>query len=179
MYIWSGLVFTFIPLTYSFLQDTAGEEKYSSLSSFYCRGASAAIVCYDITKASSLTTLHDKHLHLLQSAEPNCLIVIVGTKKDLIITQSRAVSEEAGKQLAKQQNSNKSRELTSLSCIPFFETSSKTGEQVDEVFDFILNSCLPLDDNATARMYARKNTGVEMEDKTACKDEPTRGKCCS
>ncbi|KXJ21424.1 ras-related protein Rab-20 [Exaiptasia diaphana] len=157
--------------------DTAGEEKYSSLSSFYCRGASAAIVCYDITKASSLTTLHNRHLHLLQSAEPNCLIVIVGTKKDLIASESRAVSEQAGKELAEQQNANKTRPLTSLTQVPFFETSSKTGENVDNVFDFILQSCLPLNDSAMADMYTRKNTGVDLDKKTSSRDS-TQGKCC-
>lgn len=31
------------------LQDTAGEEKFDSLTNFYCRNATAALVCYDIT----------------------------------------------------------------------------------------------------------------------------------
>ena len=29
--------------------DTAGQERFDSLSSFYCRGARAAIICYDVT----------------------------------------------------------------------------------------------------------------------------------
>ena len=30
-------------------QDTAGQERFDSLSSFYCRGARAAIICFDLT----------------------------------------------------------------------------------------------------------------------------------
>lgn len=29
--------------------DTAGQERFDSLSSFYCRGARAAIICFDLT----------------------------------------------------------------------------------------------------------------------------------
>eukprot|EP00456_Euglypha_rotunda_P024900 TRINITY_DN2026_c0_g1_i20.p1 TRINITY_DN2026_c0_g1~~TRINITY_DN2026_c0_g1_i20.p1 ORF type:complete len:110 (-),score=17.83 TRINITY_DN2026_c0_g1_i20:11-340(-) len=29
--------------------DTAGEEKFDSLTNFYCRNARAALICYDIT----------------------------------------------------------------------------------------------------------------------------------
>ena len=34
--------------------DTAGQERYHSLAPMYYRGASAAIVVYDITKADTL-----------------------------------------------------------------------------------------------------------------------------
>ena len=29
--------------------DTAGQERFDSLSSFYCRGARAAVICFDLT----------------------------------------------------------------------------------------------------------------------------------
>ena len=35
------------------LQDTAGSERYESMSRIYYRGARAAIVCYDLTESSS------------------------------------------------------------------------------------------------------------------------------
>jgi GTPase SAR1 family protein len=35
-----------------FSQDTAGQERFDSLSSFYCRGARAAIICFDLTDRS-------------------------------------------------------------------------------------------------------------------------------
>lgn len=125
-----------------------------------------------------MRTLHDRHLHLLESAEPNCLVVITGTKKDLIASSKRAVSEEAGLELAKQQNKSKDRPLESLSQIPFFETSAKTGENVDNVFNFIFKTCLPLDDKEMASMYAKKHTGVDLESKSDTKCG-SHGKCCS
>ncbi|EDO45000.1 predicted protein [Nematostella vectensis] len=155
--------------------DTAGEEKYAGLSSFYCRGASAAIVAYDITKESSLKVLNDRHLHLLQAAEPNCLVVIVGCKKDLVTDDTREITEAAGMELAKVQNELKSRSLLSLKRTPFFETSSKTGDGVDNVFEFILSTCLPLDDAETASKSLRRPTGVNMEGGGATVEKK---KCC-
>jgi len=38
--------------------DTAGQERFDSLSSFYCRGARAAIICFDLTDRSVYTTAH-------------------------------------------------------------------------------------------------------------------------
>ena len=34
-------------------QDTAGSERYESMSRIYYRGAKAAIVCYDLTEKAS------------------------------------------------------------------------------------------------------------------------------
>ena len=61
------------------LQDTAGQERFSGLSSFYCRDAKAAILAYDITSKDSFDALRyidnisltfnisDVSLHLPQS----------------------------------------------------------------------------------------------------------------
>ena len=40
-----------------FLQDTAGEEKYTGLSSFYCRNAGAAIFAFDLNCLKSFDSL--------------------------------------------------------------------------------------------------------------------------
>merc|ERR1719238_1001480 len=37
--------------------DTAGQEKYDSLSSFYCRGAGAAVLVYDVGDLGSFEAL--------------------------------------------------------------------------------------------------------------------------
>lgn len=64
-------------------QDTAGEERYASLSSFYCRGANVAILAFDLTSRSSLTKLQEVFIPLLEDSAGTCLTVVVGTKLDL------------------------------------------------------------------------------------------------
>ena len=44
-------------LIVSQFQDTAGEEKFSSLSAFYSRGAGAAILAFDPTEEETFTAL--------------------------------------------------------------------------------------------------------------------------
>lgn len=76
---------------------------------------------------------------LLEAAEENCLVVIVGMKLDLLTGSNRAVSASDGKLLAKELNKQQLAEL------PYFETSSLTGHNVDRVFEYIFQHCLPLD----------------------------------
>ena len=149
------------------------------MSSFYCRGASAAIVAYDITQGESLKALYERHLQLLEYAEPKCLIVVVGTKADLVTNRTRQVARTVGETLALEQNEKKGRPRNSFSVDPFFETSAKTGENVEKVFEFILQTCLPLDDSETARKSIRKTSGVDLEQRPSkhlC--EESSRKCC-
>merc|ERR1711998_510805 len=65
--------------------DTAGQERFDSLSSFYCRGARAAIICFDLTDRSSFDCLATKWIRKVhEEAEAGCHICLVGTKADLI-----------------------------------------------------------------------------------------------
>ncbi len=63
--------------------DTAGQEAYRSLVTFYIRRAQAAIICYDLGDRSSWRTV-GYWCCLLHDQEPGCRIYFVGTKKDLI-----------------------------------------------------------------------------------------------
>jgi len=115
--------------------DTAGEEKFRGLSNFYCRGAGAAIVAFDLTSEDSFHALRAIFIPLLDSALQDCIKVVVGTKLDLLPTMGRAVSILDGQALAKEINKESSNTL-------YFETSSLTGFNVDEVFEMLFCQCL-------------------------------------
>jgi len=74
---------------------------------------------------------------LLVSAQDECCCVVVGTKKDLIASKGRSVTEEDGIRLAEEVNK------THPTQPPYFETSSLTGENIDEVFEYLFNWCVP------------------------------------
>ena len=84
-------------------QDTAGEEKYASLSSFYCRGASVAILAFDLTCSQSLQKLNEVFIPLLEDSVDSCLTVVVGTKLDLVASRGRQVKSSEGRELAEQE----------------------------------------------------------------------------
>jgi len=110
--------------------DTAGQERFDSLSSFYCRGARAAIICFDLTDRASFECLVTKWIRkVLDEAEQGCHMCIVGTKLDLIQagTATRAVSTEEVEKLAQKHAAH------------VFETSAKQGEGVSNIFETIVD----------------------------------------
>jgi len=66
------------------LWDTAGQERYRSLAPMYYRGASVAMVVYDITRPESLVRARE-WLAELRTRIPGdkCAMVLVGNKCDL------------------------------------------------------------------------------------------------
>ena len=86
-------------LWFGFHQDTAGSERFAKLTSHYCRSAGAAILVYDITDFQTFDQL-DTSLKTLRDggALPECVVVVVGTKLDLVEAglRPRAVPVESG-----------------------------------------------------------------------------------
>ncbi|KAI1899769.1 hypothetical protein AGOR_G00065160 [Albula goreensis] len=100
--------------------DTAGQEKYHSVTPLYYRGAHAALVVYDITKRESFirAQLWLKELEK-QYIPGETEVVLVGNKMDL--PDDREVSLQEGRSLAERGG------------LLFMETSAKSGEQMNEL----------------------------------------------
>lgn len=111
--------------------DTAGTERYRAMAKMFYRDAKAAIVCYDITNRDSWDGLRS-WITELREAEERCKVFICGTKKDLIEDgiAERDVPED------------KTNEYARGIQVKMFETSSKTGENVEELFQEIIDACI-------------------------------------
>jgi small GTP-binding protein len=100
--------------------DTAGQEKYKSLSPIYCRGAAAAVVAFDVTNHESFEKLEQWTNLVSEVSGTDTAIFIAANKCDLL---SRIeVSEEQINRWAASRNFRVVR------------TSAKTGEGVAELF---------------------------------------------
>ena len=64
--------------------DTAGQERFASFAPMYYRNAQAAVVVYDVTKASSLEKAKTWVKELQRQANPNIVIALAGNKIDLV-----------------------------------------------------------------------------------------------
>ncbi|XP_041370229.1 ras-related protein Rab-24-like isoform X2 [Gigantopelta aegis] len=103
--------------------DTAGSERYEAMSRIYYRGAAAAILCFDLTDKSSFDRARF-WIGELRAKEESCKIYLCGTKCDLIESDPdlRNVDEQAAKALAMDVMAE------------LYETSSKTGKNINELF---------------------------------------------
>ncbi|KAJ7411518.1 Ras-related protein Rab-24 [Pitangus sulphuratus] len=103
--------------------DTAGSERYEAMSRIYYRGARAAVVCYDLTDSGSFQRAKF-WVNELQNCEEGCRIYLCGTKCDLLEEdrRKRGVDFHDVQDYADEIKAD------------HFETSSKTGQSVDELF---------------------------------------------
>ena len=107
------------------LWDTAGTEKFKSITTGYYRGANAAFVVFDLTYKSSFESVSEWIQNYYKYSNPDSekYVILIGNKSDL--KEKREISGEEIYDFAK---NNK---------IKYFETSAKNGENIDECFYFI------------------------------------------
>ncbi|KAJ3737067.1 GTP-binding protein ypt5 [Lentinula guzmanii] len=125
--------------------DTAGQERFHSLAPMYYRNAQAAVVVYDITKASSLEKAKSWVKELQRQANPNIVIALAGNKLDLVQpsasssgtppTPGEAPSSSGGEsESLRQVPREEAQAYATEAGLLFFETSAKTGEGIVEIF---------------------------------------------
>ena len=105
--------------------DTAGEERYASLAPLYYRGASAAMIVFDVTSRETLTRARYWANELAARADARCATTLVGNKIDA--AAARETTSEEAAALA--------REFAMTG--GYVETSAKTGAGVREAFEIL------------------------------------------
>ncbi|KAI1500913.1 rab protein [Biscogniauxia marginata] len=102
--------------------DTAGQERFRTLSTSYYRGAHAVILVYDITNRKSFLSMERWIDEARSNASPDAVLYLVGSKLDKVAAGARAVSYEEGKAFAESQGAG------------FCEVSAKSRENVRRPF---------------------------------------------
>ena len=101
--------------------DTAGQDRFKTITSSYYRGAHGIIVTYDITDRDSFAKVSEWMSEVDKHADKNVVSrILVGNKKDL--EDQRAVQYSEAKDLADHFN------------IRFMETSAKSCLNVEDAF---------------------------------------------
>ena len=106
--------------------DSAGQERFRSVTRTYYKKASAVILAYDCTNMQSFQNIQQWLGQMKSEVDLNAPVVLISTKNDLV----EEVDSNLGKKLAKEMD------------VAFFKTSAKDGGGVDEMFKFILEQVL-------------------------------------
>ena len=100
--------------------DTAGQENFRSITRAYYKNSVCACVVYDITSKKTFESIKSWIEDCRKQCPKTILLVLIGNKVDL--ENEREVSYEEGADFAKQYE------------MFFYETSAKTGKNIDDVF---------------------------------------------
>lgn len=163
------------------LWDTAGQEEFSGLTNFYCRNANGVILCYDICNKKSFDELDERHSRLLETVSPNCAMVFVGTKSDVINKKlhgkqmSRAVTQDECLKKALDFNERWNSLRHPLGILPAFETSSKTNENVNDVFEYLFETLIP---TAGPNRTPSPSGIIQLSDCSSGDFGKKKSKCC-
>lgn len=108
------------------LWDIGGQAQFHKLRTIYFKGSSAALGVFDITSNQSLLKIPGWISSIKKTVKKSIPMLLLGNKIDL----SREVERSEAQDLAKR-----------LNC-EYLETSAKTGENVELVFEKISRACL-------------------------------------
>ena len=151
--------------------DTAGAERYESMSKMYYRAAKAAIICYDLTNGDSWAKV-DFWVKEVSNSESDCDIYIVGTKLDLI-----KAGKDRGTPLATV------KEYTTKIFADVFETSAMTGEGVEVLFskvaeDYFAKNAKTAAMTKSSRTQTNNNQPPVELSKPRNQPPPDNDSCC-
>lgn len=106
--------------------DTSGDDRFSSMAPLYFGSADVVLVVYDVTDRNSFNRV-DEWVKMINSSDSSSSkqVVIVATKVDL--SSDREVTQKEGNEYAFKMGYS------------HYETSARTGENINEMFDDIAN----------------------------------------
>ncbi|MFX0065408.1 MAG: Rab family GTPase [Candidatus Hermodarchaeota archaeon] len=108
------------------LWDFAGESRFETVLPYYLAGTDIALLAFDCSRVETFEPL-PHWLRAIRNCVPTVPIILVSMKNDLEAeVPSAAIKEFMQKETIKH----------------FFQTSSKTGQNIDEVFHTCVNYAL-------------------------------------
>ena len=146
--------------------DTAGQDRFRTISSTYYRGAHGAIVVYDVTSSQSFYNV-EHWTNDMNAYNQNVYKILVGNKNDdpSGTSISKVIETKAAQTLAKQLNVN------------LFETSAKDDINVKEVFEDMAQELLKRDNLRRAQLTLKREQIQTI--KLSPKEKKKKKECCT
>jgi len=124
--------------------DTAGQEKYKSITSHHYRKAIGALLVYDVTRRITFDDCLKWYTELKNYTDKECIICIVGNKLDIVQKNPnlREVTRQEGENFA-------SRNKTL-----FYEMSARKFDEINKCFEDLI-----------IKIYENKKENLKMSSK--------------
>lgn len=142
--------------------DTAGQEKYRTITSAYYRGADAIVMVYDVTNRDSFKHVNDWLLEVTRYAADDTCKLLVGNKCDL----------QAARIITTKEGSSFAAELD----VDYLETSALDGTNVETAFFHLAKALMARDKNRASQVGAANGAGVRVGGSNG--NQPQGGNCC-
>ena len=107
--------------------DTAGQDRFRSITHQYLRGLNVIVLIYDVNNIASFESVTDWVVSIDEKADKYVQVILVGNKIDM---GKRQITYEMGMDMARKHK------------MSFFECSAKTGVGVDEIFKIAIELSL-------------------------------------
>ena len=147
--------------------DTAGMEKFRTLTTSYYRGAHAFFIVFDITMKDSFEHVKNWMVDIDKFAKTGVLRILVGNKCDL--EKQRVVSEDEAKEIALKNGIN------------YIETSAKETTNIESLFiDTIKNLLSKQKPKEVNRNNIGTKEGIDLtkSNQEIRKDQNQNSICC-
>ena len=127
--------------------DTAGEDRFRSITRNYYKGAHGIVLIYDVTDQQSFQHIKDWVDKIKEESNEGVIIYLVGNKIDLI--DKRIITNADGNKLAEEIK------------IKYYETSAKDSTGVKEVFENLVKDM----DNLYSEQHKEENETIQINKK--------------
>ena len=132
--------------------DTVGQERFRAITRNYFKKANGIVLMYDVTNLTSFKNIQNWISQINENVTESVIIILIGNKIDL--EESRVVKYEVGKKVADEYK------------IQFFETSAKTGENIEQCFIELTKALL--DKGITRRKTIKLRSSYGEKKKVCC-----------
>ena len=150
------------------LYDTAGQEKFRSISRQYYKNADGILLMFNIADRQSFKDIEKWMKEIKDNIDVKSIVLLlIGNKCNL--EEERKISKEEAIEMAEQND------------MSYFETSARTGQNVNESIEHLVTKCLnnkQLITSMIIRQYREKSDkSILLEEKKLAKIKE-KAKCC-
>ena len=143
--------------------DTAGQEQFNAINTMYYQNAVGALLVYDVTISETFEKVKDWVRTLQEAVGKDTTFVIAGNKFDL-----------SDKNMIEKNNEKVDNYCAQQKCKHFY-TSAKTGFNLNDAFDSLINSVLKKVMGGNTAGVKKKRNHISIKEQTKPKKE---GGCC-